>query len=153
MTHRANRYRLDLELATSDLLELEAAIADAYAKATDFRRIIELCRPGELLHSAAYSWAEPVREVIRHQALNALFHVAHTAEDTMAVEALQVAVRLDPYAEQIYQHLIRRHTDAGRPDAAIAIYRQLRARLAEIDAEPTNETEALLPIPRSRPRR
>ncbi|EWM15282.1 bacterial transcriptional activator domain-containing protein [Kutzneria sp. 744] len=98
------------------------------------------------------AWAEPVRESLRQQAIDALVRLARLVSDSdpdHAVEALSTAIGLDPYAEQLYQHLMRLHVRAGRPQAAHAAYRLLQARLADIDAEPDPATMALLPAGRS----
>ncbi|RJQ77682.1 LysM peptidoglycan-binding domain-containing protein [Pseudonocardiaceae bacterium YIM PH 21723] len=149
ITYRVERYQLDPETVTTDLIELDHLIASDEPSTS----LIELCRPGEPLADDLYSWAEPVRESIRQQALNALLHLSRNTEGHQAIDALDTAVHLDPYAEPVYQRLIQLHTDSGNPNAAFAVYRQLRAKLADIDSEPTAETDALLPIRRPRPHR
>lgn len=151
----AGRYRLDPHLIDVDIQSLDDAITAARTAPEETGRIralatvVDLCREGTPLDGASYAWAEEIRESIRQQAIDALSHYAKLVADTepdKAVDALSVAISLDPYTEQLYQHLIRLHVDTGRPEAALATYRLLRARLGDIDADPSPETEKLLPV-------
>ena len=58
-------------------------------------------------------------------------------------QALQRAVEVDPYAEQIYRRIMRLQSKLGRPDDAAATFHRLQARLVEIELEPTPESEKL----------
>ncbi|MCK2243688.1 MULTISPECIES: BTAD domain-containing putative transcriptional regulator [unclassified Crossiella] len=147
------RYSLDPDLITVDAAELTEAITQARAAATDpdriraLRLVVELARAGAPLVDVGSLWAEEIRESLRQQALHALVRIAELLRPTdveAAADALTVAITVDPYAEPVYQLLIQLYRDAGRREAAAGIYRRLRVRLADIDADPTRETEALV---------
>ncbi|GAA2779195.1 BTAD domain-containing putative transcriptional regulator [Crossiella cryophila] len=150
---RGGRYRLDPELIAVDAHELAATILQARAaigeqdQSRALRRVLDLARPGPPLDEVGYLWAEEIRESLRQQASNALLRLATLVREPdpeTAIDALSVAIALDPYAESVYQQLVQLHLDVGHRSAAVAIYRQLKVRLADIDTEPTLETEALL---------
>jgi DNA-binding SARP family transcriptional activator len=153
----SGRYRLDPGLVTVDVDAVSAAVTAARRADHDADRVralgpvVALCRAGTPLEGITGAWAEPVRESLRQQAIDALVRLARLVGDSdpdHAVEALSTAVGLDPYAERLYQHMMRLHVRAGRPTAAHAVYRLLEARLADIDAEPDPATMALLPAGR-----
>ncbi|MCO1575195.1 hypothetical protein M8C13_05405 [Crossiella sp. SN42] len=150
---RGGRYRLDSDLIAVDAHELAAAIAQARDATSEqdqhraLRRVLDLARPGPPLEEVGYLWAEEIRESLRQQAADALLRLATLArahKPETAADVLSVAITLDPYAELVYQQLIQLHVDTGHRSAAIAVYRKLKARLADIDTEPTPETEELL---------
>lgn len=157
ITSCSGRYRLDAELIDSDIWQLADALKAARS-ADELRerigalaRIVDLCRPGSPLDSVSYEWSEAVTEHWRNQAVDALVALANAEGDTYperAIDALAVAISWDPYTEQLYQHLIRLQTAAGRGEAASSTFRLLRRRLAEIDAEPDPDTERLLRLAR-----
>lgn len=61
-----------------------------------------------------------------------------------ATQALERAIEIDPYAEQIYRRLILLQLEDGRPDAAVRVFRRLERSLADLDVEPDPETMALM---------
>jgi DNA-binding SARP family transcriptional activator len=75
---------------------------------------------------------------------------------------LETAIGHHRYAEPLYQAAIRAHAALGQLDAIRAVRRTLTRRLAEIDAEPSDDSLALAdrlvadlqqPGPPRRPRR
>lgn len=118
----------------------EVAIA-ALTAATDLYR-------GDLLDGLYHEWAAPAREHLRQQAIGALVRLADLAEGDnhldAALSALDRAITIDPYGETVYQRAMRIHIQLGQADAARRLYRQLAIRLLEIEAEPADETEAML---------
>lgn len=65
-------------------------------------------------------------------------------DTTAALTTLEQAITHDPYAEPLYQRIIRLQAALGQPDAARRTYRLLEARLAELDTDPEPATTALL---------
>ena len=68
-----------------------------------------------------------------------------TREDKLdqALAVLEQAIKVDPYAEELYRRGMRLLAQLGRGDAARRLLRQLEARLSELDAEPEKDTEQL----------
>ena len=94
-----------------------------------------------------FLWAEPIREECHRRALDA--HVAYatlladTGNTEHAISTLEHALTLDPYAEDLYRRLIRLHHATGRKESIRLLWRQLGARLADIDSEPQEESYRL----------
>ncbi|TCO61094.1 BTAD domain-containing putative transcriptional regulator [Actinocrispum wychmicini] len=149
----AGRYQLDIDLIASDIRDLDTAITTARTEPTDegrikaLRRVVDLCRSGTPLDEVTFDWAEDTRETLRQQALDALLAFAtlvNTSDVEAAIDALTVGITLDPYAEQLYQHLIHIHLNTGHHDLARSAYHRLRTRLADIDCEPSPDTTRAL---------
>ena len=146
-----DRYRVE-PLFDVDLWRLEQALSDGAAGPDDFVRAAAYDRvaqtyAGDLLAGADWAWAETPREDLRQRVLDVqvwLGDIRWASGDARGSwQALQRAVEVDPFAEQIYRRIMRLQTKLGRPDDAVATYRRLQARLVEIDLEPTPESERL----------
>ena len=146
-----DRYRVE-PLFDVDLWRLEQALSDGAAGPDDFVRAAAYDRvaqtyAGDLLAGADWAWAETPREDLRQRVLDVqvwLGDIRWASGDARGSwQALQRAVEVDPFAEQIYRRIMRLQSKLGRPDDAVATYRRLQARLVEIDLEPTPETEKL----------
>ncbi len=146
-----DRYRVE-PLFDVDLWRLEQALSEGAAGPDDFVRAAAYDRvaqtyAGDLLAGADWAWAEIPREDLRQRVLDVqvwLGDIRWASGDARGSwQALQRAVEVDPYAEQIYRRIMRLQSKLGRPDDAAATYRRLQARLLEIDLEPTPESEKL----------
>jgi DNA-binding SARP family transcriptional activator len=146
-----DRYRVE-PLFDVDLWRLEQALSEGAAGGDDFVRAAAYDRvahtyTGDLLAGADWAWAETPREDLRQRVLDVqvwLGDIRWASGDARGSwQALQRAVEVDPYAEQIYRRIMRLQSKLGRPDDATATYRRLQARLVEIDLEPTPESEEL----------
>ena len=146
-----DRYRVE-PLFDVDLWRLEQALSEGAAGGDDFVRAAAYDRvaqtyTGDLLAGADWAWAETPREDLRQRVLDVqvwLGDIRWASGDARGSwQALQRAVEVDPYAEQIYRRIMRLQSKLGRPDDAAATYRRLQARLVEIDLEPTPESERL----------
>lgn len=146
-----DRYRVE-PLFDVDLWRLEQALGEGAAGGDDFVRAAAYDRvaqtyTGDLLAGADWAWAETPREDLRQRVLDVqvwLGDIRWASGDARGSwQALQRAVEVDPYAEQIYRRIMRLQSKLGRPDDAAATYRRLQARLVEIDLEPTLESEKL----------
>ncbi|MDQ6928523.1 MAG: hypothetical protein M3159_07660, partial [Actinomycetota bacterium] len=102
---------------------------------------------GELLEGADWAWARVPREDLRCRAVDVLVSLSATRLVTGdirgALDVLERAVDVDPYSEQLYRRIMRLHGKLARPDAVTATFRRLTTRLAEIDLEPTPESDNL----------
>ncbi|WP_134666111.1 MULTISPECIES: BTAD domain-containing putative transcriptional regulator [unclassified Amycolatopsis] len=155
----SGRYRLDSEAITADVWELEDVLtrarttSDPDTRLDALRRLARVCRAGAPLDGAPYSWAEPVAEHWRSQAVDGLVALASEVREhnpDEALDALAAAITWDPYTEALYRRTIALQRDLGRLDAAHSTYRCLQTRLREIDLEPDPDTTALLektPVP------
>lgn len=149
LTHPTHRYALNRQHIDTDLWRMRAALRDAAQAASDAARLDALRRAvdaygGPLADGFDYEWIEAHREGIRRQALDAHLALATTTPDPHeALTVLQAAIRHDPYAEPLYQQAMRAQTALGHLGEVHALRRSLTRRLAEIDAEPSEDTLAL----------
>lgn len=150
LTHPQNRYTLNPALVDVDLWRMRAAIRDA-ERATDpqvrvaaLRRAVNSYR-GHLADGVDYEWIEPYREAVRQQALDTYLALADALADHPAhqLTVLDEAIRHSPYTEELYQHAMRARAALGQTDAIRSLRRALTRALAEIDAEPHEDTLAL----------
>jgi DNA-binding SARP family transcriptional activator/nucleoid-associated protein YgaU len=152
LTHPAGRYALNADTVEVDLWQMQAALADATtaaepaARVAALRRAVELYR-GPLADGCDYEWAEPYREAIRRQALDAHLALAdaltQTGQPADALTVLTAAIGHAPYEEAVYQQAMRVHAALGQPEGVRAVRRELTRRLEDIDAEPSRQTLAL----------
>jgi DNA-binding SARP family transcriptional activator len=146
-----DRYRVE-PLFDVDLWQLEMALIDGAAGRDDVIRAaaydkVAQTYTGDLLAGADWAWAETPREDLRQRVLDVLVWLGDvrwaSGDARGSWQALQRAVEVDPFAEQIYRRIMRLQSKLGRPDDAAATYRRLQARLEEIELEPTPESEKL----------
>ncbi|WP_034274354.1 LysM peptidoglycan-binding domain-containing protein [Haloechinothrix halophila] len=151
------RYHLDPEQVGSDIVELEAVLRSAHRSGEDTEstgavreallRAAEFCRDGPPLDGETYDWAERVADTWRTRTITTLTTLVDTITDDdpdTALTALDAITAWDPYAEDLHRRVIALRLRLSHHDAARATYRQLRARLADIDLEPSPETERLI---------
>ncbi|MEU0962616.1 BTAD domain-containing putative transcriptional regulator [Micromonospora aurantiaca] len=150
LTHPQNRYTLNPALVDVDLWRMRAAIRDA-ERATDpqariaaLQRAVDTYR-GHLADGVDYEWIEPYREAVRQQALDTYLALADALADHPAhqLTVLDEAIRHSPYTEELYQHAMRARAALGQTDAIRSLRRALTRALAEIDAEPHEDSLAL----------
>jgi DNA-binding SARP family transcriptional activator len=148
-----NRYILDADTIDCDLWRFDAAMALAARESDSEGRRQALLAAAELvagepLAGAPYEWAEPVRENLRRRAIDGLGELGAVlgAEGDLAgaVQALERARIVDPYCEDVYRRLIGYLADIGRDDVARRVYRELEKHVAQLGAQPDEETEAIM---------
>ncbi|MGC5387624.1 BTAD domain-containing putative transcriptional regulator [Micromonospora chalcea] len=150
LTHPQNRYTLNPALVDVDLWRMRAAIrhaeraTDPQARVAALRRAVDTYR-GHLADGVDYEWIEPYREAVRQQALDTYLALADALADHPArqLSVLDEAIRHSPYTEELYQHAMRARAALGQADAIRSLRRALTRALAEIDAEPHEDTLAL----------
>jgi len=148
ITHPPHRYLINPDTFDIDLWRMRDALTDAETATGEDRITALRCAvaayTGPLAEGARYEWAEPYREAIRRQALNAHLALAEAlTEPGEAIAVLDAAISHDPYAEPLYQAAMRRHADLGDAEAIAGRLTELTRRLEEIDTEPSDETSAL----------
>jgi DNA-binding SARP family transcriptional activator len=149
LTHPRHRYVLNRDAVDVDLWRMRDALAEAET-ATGQARVAALRRAvaeygGPFADRARYEWAEPYREAVRRQALDAHLALADALADQpeQALAVLDAAIAHDPYAEPLYQAAMHRHADLDDIDAVAARLAELTRRLDDLDAEPADETTEL----------
>ena len=144
-------YRIE-DVFDVDLWSLQHALKEGAQSRDDFVRQAALDRAvadydGDLLAGVDWFWVETPREDLRQRMVDVLVWLGDrrwaSGDARGAWSALQRALEVDPYAEQIYRRIMRLQAKLSRPDDAEATYRRLQAKLQEIDLEPTPETEKL----------
>jgi DNA-binding SARP family transcriptional activator len=154
-----NRYILDTGTIDCDLWRFDAAVALAARESDPAARRQALLTAAELvagepLAGASYEWAEPVRENLRRRAIDVLGELGAVlgAEGDLAgaVQALDRARTVDPYCEDVYRRLMSYLADMGRDDVALRVYRELEKHVAQLGAQPDEQTEAIVVTLQSR---
>jgi len=150
----AERYRLNSDLIDTDVWEVERAFSELRAGGNGSERVASLHRVlatygGQLLENAPYEWVDQgLRENYARRVVDAGQQLSRALEDSGDIDsAIDVAERTlvaDRDDEELYRRLIKLQLAAGRRDAARRILRELEAHLAEIDAEPEDQTVRLL---------
>lgn len=142
-------YRLDPARVSVDLWELRSIVRQIGLATGERRRELlvqarGLCAGG-LAEGQPYEWIGPYREYVRGLALEVHTQLAEELADDPAGAAavLDDALRLDPYNEQVHRHAMRMRHAMGDLDGVRVIMKHLTRRLAEIDAEPEDETRRL----------
>ncbi|MEV4813862.1 BTAD domain-containing putative transcriptional regulator [Micromonospora avicenniae] len=149
LTRTHHRYQLNPERFNLDLWRMRAAIraADTAGSHTErveaLRRAVATYRP--LADGCDYEWLEPHRHAVQREALDAATALVEELADQPAEQAAvcETALPHHPYAEVLYQQAMRAHARLGNLDTIRALRRTLTRRLAEIDAEPSDDTLAL----------
>ncbi|SBT65625.1 DNA-binding transcriptional activator of the SARP family [Micromonospora sediminicola] len=150
LTHPHHRYELNPDRLDVDLWRMRAALRAANTATSKAERVAALRRAVDtyrapLADGCDYEWLEPHREAVRQQALDAA--VALTEElDGQPAEQLAVvdaAIGQHPYAEQLYQVAMRARAHLGDIDGLRTLRRTVTRQLADIDAEPSDDTLTL----------
>jgi hypothetical protein len=87
--------------------------------------------------TAPGSTTAPAQDLAQDPALDAV-----AAEETL--EALEQAIEIDPYNEDLYRQVMRLHAAAGRREDVYQTLRLLEARLLDIDTDPEPATSTLV---------
>ncbi len=150
VNHTPLQYTLTVRLFDIDLWRMRDALrqaqhaTDPHTRAAALRRAIDTYQ-GPLADGFDYEWIEPYRHAIGQQILDAHLALAETldGQPTQQLPILHAAIDLDPHAEPAYQQAMRAHAALGNLDAIRNLRRALARRLAEIDAEPSDDTLTL----------
>jgi DNA-binding SARP family transcriptional activator len=149
ITHPAGRYTLSPDTIDVDLWRMRAAIRDANRATDTPTRIAALRRAvdaytGPLAGTADYEWIDPYREAVLQQALDAHLALADALTDPAEqIPVLDKAIGHSPYSEELYRRAMRARAALGHLDAVRTLRRTLTRALAEIDAEPSDDSIAL----------
>ncbi|WP_304523814.1 BTAD domain-containing putative transcriptional regulator [Actinoplanes sp. DH11] len=144
------RYRLDPTTVEVDIWRLRDLLNQAQLASPPAR--IELLREACELYTAPladgydYEWVDPHRERVRQWGIQAHLHLAEDLlpTDPQAASALlDKAITLDRYNEQLYRTAMRARHATGDTDGVRTLLRAVTAALAELDAQPEDETIAL----------
>jgi predicted ATPase/DNA-binding SARP family transcriptional activator len=131
-----------------DAFEAAAARARGSGDVADYRAALEL-HGGELLPEDRFeAWATGRREALSEAHLALLLELSDRlteyGDTQAAIEVLEEAVVVDPLHEAAHRALMRLFATAGRRQAALAQYHQLRGALRhDLEAEPDPQTSRL----------
>jgi len=93
-------------------------------------------------------WHVARREALRHAFLEALLSLGRlhgkAGRDEQAIAVFQRALAADSFLEEAHHELISAYARLGKRSQAFAQYHRLQAALAELHAEPSPETMALI---------
>jgi DNA-binding SARP family transcriptional activator len=107
-----------------------------------------LAGAGEYLPSIRSGWAEERRAQLAQAVNDARFEAAEIAfragTYASALERIEAVLDGDPYRETAWRLLMRINNALGANDRVIAGYRRCEAVLAELGAQPSASTRALL---------
>lgn len=142
-------YQLQPGLLDADLWHFQAALRDA-ERATATEERLALLRKalewygGEFVEGSGALWVIGMREDLRRRALDAAVTIAELEEDAgnleAAVLAVQRAVELDVYAEDLYVRGVRLFAALGRIESARKLFAALQRELAEFGRSPMPAT-------------
>ncbi|MEH1129477.1 BTAD domain-containing putative transcriptional regulator [Micromonospora sp. CPCC 206061] len=156
----AARYRLDPTTVDVDLWELRdllhrARLATSPLRATLLRQACDLYT-APLADGCDYDWIEPHREKARQWVTEAHLLLAddlvHT-DPQAASDLLEAAIILDRHNEQLYRKAMHARHALGDRDGIRNLLRALTKALADLDAEPTQDTIDLATRLRANPHR
>jgi predicted ATPase/DNA-binding SARP family transcriptional activator len=131
-----------------DAFEEAAARARETGELDDYRRALAL-HGGELLPEDRFeAWATGRRDALNEAHLTLLLELSarltESGDAPGAIEVLEQAVVVDPLHEAAHRALMRLFAKAGRRQAALAQYHQLRGALRrDLEAEPDPQTARL----------
>lgn len=113
-----------------------------------YRRAEVLYQDDYLRDDPFLEWTVAIRERLRERHLEMLADVARIyaelGEPGQAATFCRKILRIEPWREEVYRHLMQYLVEAGRPNEALRAYEECRRALkAEIEAEPSRETAAL----------
>ncbi|MGW3807920.1 BTAD domain-containing putative transcriptional regulator [Micromonospora sp. NPDC005113] len=150
VSHPDHRYLLQPDTLDIDLWRMRAALREAGQATTPQTRAAALRRAvdaytGPLAQGCDYEWVESYREAVRQEALDAHLALADTlaGDPAQQIAVLDAAIAHHPHHEALYQQAMRARAELGHLDAIRTLRRQLNRALAEIDAEPRDDTLAL----------
>jgi DNA-binding SARP family transcriptional activator len=148
-----DHYAVQTDVIDADLWRFQSALAEAVAAGDDVETAIAALGAatsfyrGDFAEDADYLWAEPAREDLHRRALDACVRLGELQADAghldAAIAALERAVEIDPYAEELYRRLMRLQAQRNRPDGVARTWRLLQGRLAELDVDPEDSTVTL----------
>ena len=109
---------------------------------------LEIADRGPYLPAITSIWADERRqrldELVSSARLDAADAAFATGSYRLAIQLAETVVRADPYREAAWRLLMRLANTLGDRDRVIAAYRSCERALAEIGAEPSETTMALL---------
>ncbi|GAB3852260.1 BTAD domain-containing putative transcriptional regulator [Dactylosporangium cerinum] len=150
ITRTGQRYQLNRDAFDVDLWQMrtalhQAELADNPADRNAAWQQALQAYQGHLADGVDYEWIEPHREAARRQAVDAALALAATLKDQpeTVIPILDRAITHSPYTEALYQAAMRANAAASRLDTVRALRHTLARQLADIDAEPSEETTAL----------
>lgn len=143
----AGRYRLDPETVDVDLWTLRDLMAKATIAPEPHRRDLlttacQLCT-APLAEGHDYEWIQPHRETVRRWGTEAHLTLADDLLDSdpqTASDLLDKAIAMDRYNEALYAKAMHARHALADADGIRTLLRALTKALADLDAEPRDDT-------------
>ncbi|WP_238452852.1 transcriptional regulator [Micromonospora sp. ATA51] len=146
----AGRYRLDPATVDVDVWTLRDLMRNATIATEPRRRelLTAACDlyTAPLAHGQDYEWLQPHRETVRRWGTEAHLLLADDLLDTnpqAASDLLDKAIGLDRYNEALYTKAMHARHALGDADGIRTLLRALTKALADLDAEPQEDTITL----------
>ena len=141
------RDRLDVDLDRFRRALARASAADDEAKSEALAEAVALYRGPLFADNPFEEWAQPPRDRLARQYLEALSTLAEADErdgrHEPALSRWLAVVETDPSAEHAYRGLIRCYLALGRGPDALRVFTECARSLADLGAAPSPETLAL----------
>ena len=150
VSHGTDKVGIDASRLSCDALAFDAAV-----EAGEFERALELYR-GDLMNGLFISgapeferWLDAERAMLRRQAFDAAFALAHGAEDgddfDSAAHWYRRALTIMPEQETAVRRLMAVLARAGDPAGAVELFDRFASRLAEdYGLQPSDEARAIV---------
>lgn len=147
-----DRFHLEPTAFDLDVWQLRDNIAKARGAVDPATRIAALraavaAYTAEFAQGCDYDWAEPYRQALAQQAMDASIDLAQdlsaAGDLDDARDVLAHAIGLHPDAERLYQDAMRVHAARGDVDGIRALRAALTRHLSGMETDPTDETLAL----------
>ncbi|MGH9189609.1 MAG: BTAD domain-containing putative transcriptional regulator [Acidimicrobiales bacterium] len=133
-------WRLQRTLARAAAQSVTSDRAEGFGKAAAIYR-------GELFEGHDWLWGRAPRDDLRQRMVDVLVWTADSlwagGDTDGAARALDRAIEVDPFSEQLYRRQMRLCARRSRPDEVEQSFERLETRLREIGLEPTPESEKL----------
>ncbi|WP_117210575.1 BTAD domain-containing putative transcriptional regulator [Allorhizocola rhizosphaerae] len=146
----AGRYRLDPATVEVDIWQLRDLLRTGGIATGEHRRALltQACNlyTAPLADGTDYEWITPHREAVRRWGIEAHLLLAEDLLDTdphAASTLLDKAIGMDRYNESLYRKAMHARHALGDADGIRTLLRALTKALADLDAEPEEETTAL----------
>jgi DNA-binding SARP family transcriptional activator len=147
VTKSAGRYRLDPATVDVDVWTLRDLMRSATIAAEPRRRALltTACHlsTAPLAEGHDYEWVQPHRETVRRWSTEAHLMLADDLLDNdphAASNLLDKAIGMDRYNEALYTKAMHARHALGDPDGIRTLLRALTKALADLDAEPQEDT-------------
>ena len=140
---------VDVEEAACAIDEAEGAVRTGdWARAWGFANVVVSIADRPFVPDCEAGWIHGYRTILRTllvRGLECLAAASHaTGQPTLAMQHASELLRIEPFRETGYQHLMRAHASVGNNAEALRVYDRCRTLLREeLGTSPSPQTEAV----------